>query len=539
MIETFFIGSGSSGPTLTPELVGGKAANLARLDRLGLRVPPALALGTSVWRDYVANGNRLPDTFREQIAAAMKRLEGATGLVFGGRTPLVVSVRSSPGTSMPGMLETVLDVGLNPDLVRGLIRRTGNAWLAWDGYRRLARSCGEVVNRAPSAEFDQLETMVLGQCGAHALDELDPVTMRSLALEEAALVNSRTTGMLPLDPLDQLVAAVAAVLQSWSAPRAAAYRRAMGIADDLGTGVLIQAMVFGNAGPRSGSGVGFTRNPSTGVDELFVDFAFNAQGEDVVSGRQVVHGAERLRSLLPDAYRELLLARRTLERGFLDMQDVEFTIEEGTLYFLQTRDAKRTPWAALQVAIDLVQDGLIRPEDALERLAAYDLDTISRSAVRAAGVARLAEGIPAVPGAVSGPLRLGNAPPDADEWRRAILVRRELATEDFPALVRASGLVTALGGRTSHAAVVARQLNTPCVVGCTGLEIDTTRRTCTIGGTRLYEGDVITIDGDTGVVYAGELPIITERPEALLTMVRAWRRERGERRSSGIPVANP
>jgi len=519
-VHTIGISRPASPPTA--RMVGNKAANLARLASLGLRVPPAIALETSVCREYVALG-RLPADFAAQLGDGLRELERATGLGLGGRCPLVLSIRSSPAVSMPGMLETVLDVGLTEATVQGLIRRTGDHWLAWDAYRRLVRSFGTVVCAVPDEVFDSVEHQHLGQSSARELGELDPLAMRDVARAQASVLQARTPRGLPPDPTEQVLMAVEAVLRSWSAPRAAAYRRMNGIDDDAGTGVLIQAMVFGNAGPRSGSGVGFTRNPATGGDELYVDFAFNAQGEDIVAGRHVVVDSALLPGVLPGIHRELVEARALLEREFLDMQDFEFTVEDGLLYFLQTRDAKRTPWAALRVAVDLVHAGLLDTETAMTRLLAYDLSAIERKVARpGVGQRCLAHGVPASPGTVTGAISLARDLPGRANDPPAILVRHDLATDDIRALSAAGALLTAVGSRTSHAAVVARQLNRPCVVGCTDLVVDEAARTCVLGGTLLHDGDSVTLDGDSGAVYLGAVPVITERPDALLETVRRW-----------------
>ena len=366
----FFIGQHEADEGLTPETVGGKAANLARIARLGLPVPPAVAVGTAVCRDYYEHGGLSSDV-QPAIAAAVRQLEAASGLTLGQRNPLLVSVRSSPTVSMPGMLDTVLNVGLTAAGVRGLIRRTGNPWLAWDAYRRLVGSYAETVLGLERQPFDRLTATRLAAADARAIQELDPISLRSLAGEAAGLLQALSGAPLPADPLEQILAAVEAVLRSWNSRRAREYRTLNGIGDGAGTGVLVQLMVFGNAGARSGSGVGFTRDPATGRDDMYVDFLFNAQGEDVVSGRQAVLDTALLPIVLPDVWSDLASAKAVLEREFLDMQDFEFTVSEGRLFFLQTRSAKRTPWAALQVATDLVRDGLIDPAIGLERLEAY------------------------------------------------------------------------------------------------------------------------------------------------------------------------
>lgn len=524
MSDIFFIGARQSDAGLTPALVGGKAANLARLDRLGLRVPPALAIATSVARDYGAHGTLAPE-FRTRLAGCVRQLEAATGQALGGREPLLLSVRSSPPASMPGILETVVNIGLTEPGVHGLIRRTGNPWLAWDAYRRLLRSFAETVFAADTRPLDALERDYCAAHGAASLQDLDPLELRDLTHEAAAWLHARGID-LPRDPIEQVTAAVEAVLRSWTTPRASTYRRMNGIPDDTGTGALVQAMVFGNAGARSGSGVGFTRSPATGSADLFVDFAFNAQGEDVVSGRVPLVDTSQLSDIMPTVYADLVAARSALEREFLDMQDFEFTVENGDLYFLQSRAGKRTAWAALQIAVDLVREGLISSDTALGRLRPYDLDRVERTTTEHPDEsARVAMGVPAGLGVASGGIVF-----DATRAQRlaeqapVLLVRPDLVTEDLAGIAAAAGVLTAVGGRTAHAAVVARQLGKPCVVGCPGLVIDESARTCTIGGRRLHEGDVVTIDGETGAVYLGVVGVMRERPIDALAAVSRWSR---------------
>jgi pyruvate,orthophosphate dikinase len=427
---------------------------------------------------------------------------------------------------MPGMLDTVLDVGVTEDGVASLIRRTGNPWLAWDAYRRLIRSFAATVYRLPGAPFDRLAAEIVARAGARSLQELDPVALRDLTQRSRKLLESLSPAPLPADPLDQLIAAVHAVFSSWQADKAREYRRLNGLSDDTGTGVLIQAMVFGDAGARSGAGVGFTRNPATGDDSLYVDFAFNAQGEDIVSGRCALTESAVLSDVLPEVWRELLAAKAALEREFLDTQEFEFTVEEGRLYFLQSRTAKRTARAAVQIASDLVRDGFIDVATALERVAAYDLKSIVTTVVRPrAGDVRLASAIPASIGVASGRVAF-----DVQRARElaadgpVILVRHELTTDDFGGLVVAAGIVTTFGGRTSHAAVLARQLGKVCLVGCRDLEISADARACVLGGRRLREGDTITIDGESGWIYADAVSARSEVSFDALAIVEEWRR---------------
>jgi pyruvate,orthophosphate dikinase len=516
------IGGRESDTPVGSDIVGGKAANLMRLHGLGLRVPPALALGTSLFTEY-ADAGTLPPSFRPALRDALRYLEQTGGATVGGRTPLLVSVRSSPPVSMPGMLETVLNAGLTPSGVSALIRRSGDPFLAWDSYRRFVRSYAEVVLGADAGVFDRAAAALLSRRGVDRLQDLDAASMRELARIHLESVETAVKLSIPEDPFDQIVGAVEAVLRSWRTPRAATYRRLNGIEDALGTGVLIQTMVFGNSGHRSGSGVGFTRDPSTGADSLYADFVVNAQGEDIVAGRHGVADAGALARLLPSVWLEIVEAKTTLEREFGDMQDFEFTVDDGQLYFLQTRSAKRTPWAALRVAIDLERAGVIDQATAARRLAAYDLDAIARSAIRPEpGDVVIAVGVPAGAGVATGAIVFDPARAQSRAQERVILVRTDVTTDDIAGMASAAGILTATGGRTSHAAVVARQLNKACIVGCQALKIDAASRSCRIGDRRLVEGDVITIDGDSGRVFSGTVPVIVERPDEDVALVRSW-----------------
>jgi pyruvate,orthophosphate dikinase len=521
-----FIGEGQSDVHLLVADAGVKAVNLARLDRLGLRVPPALVLNTALAQEFQATG-ALPAGFTVQLAASLRQLEDATGLTLDGPRPLLLSVRSSPVVAMPGMLETLLNVGLTEAGVHRLIRRTGNPWLAWDCYRRLARAFGEAENSFPSGEFDRLTADHLARAGARELQELDPISMRELACDSAALLRGAGPRPLPDDPVAQVVRAVELVLASWNAPHAREYRRICGVDERAGMAVLIEAMVLGNGGARSGAGVGFTRNPANGDDELYVDFVFNAQGDDVVSGRQAVHEAGALPEVLPDIWHELERVRSVLEGEFADMQDFEFTVEDGELYFLQTHHGKRTAWAAARIAVDLVRSGIVDPSTALQRLAPYDLTALVRRSV-SRDVARqpIARAIAAGPGVATGGVVF-----DVERARLlaasqpVILVRSGISSGDLPAIAAADGVVTAAGGRTSHVAVVARQLGKVCLVGCADLHVDDAMQACMLGSRALHEGDVITIDGDSGLIYAGPVDVVVDRPDEALAIIESWRRQ--------------
>jgi len=520
--ELYVIAPGAALPRGGAAEVGNKAWNLMRLAAAGLRVPPGFALPTHWCR-------KLKSDAAADLATPLRRgiawLEQTSGLGFGSpRRPLLVSVRSGAPVSMPGMLDTVLDIGLNRTTVEGVIRLTGNPRLAWDSYRRLVRGFGEVVTGLPADAFDAVTAEIAGADPPPG--GYDHLALRAVTLAMLDQYRALAGEPFPDDVHDQLARAAAAVFASWDAPKAVTYRRLNGIADDIGTAATVQMMVFGNAGGASGAGVGFTRDPATGERTLYVDFQFNGQGEDVVAGRNVLNDRTLLRRRLPLLTGELETGSRALETLFCDAQDFEFTLQSGTLYLLQTRSAKTTPWARLRIAVDLVTEGVITPAEALERLHGLDLDSIVRKRLAGTAGAPLASALIASPGVATGAIALT---PEAAErmagtGQKVILVRRDIATEDIAGLASAEGVLTAAGGRTSHASVVARQLGKVCLVGCTALGIDAARRQCRIGGRLLDEGETISLDGNAGQVFAGALEVVTERPERELAVIRDWRR---------------
>jgi pyruvate,orthophosphate dikinase len=524
-----FILPGAPAPAeASAETLGNKAFGLLRLARLGLAVPPAFVLGTALCRQYFEDGGRLPDDIRDVLAYGIGRLEAATGQSFGSlRRPLLVSVRSGAAVSMPGMMETILNIGLGEKSARGLLRTTGNPRLVRDCYRRLLRDFAEVVRGAAPQPFDALIERECAREGLAGAGELDGASLGRIIEESHALTRALTGDDFPQDPMAQLLAAVEAVFQSWNSEKARNYRRLNGIADSAGTAVTVQTMVFGNAGSDSGAGVGFTRDPATGANTPYLDFLFNAQGEDVVAGRHAVLDAGVLRQRLPAVAAELGRVRTLLETEFRDMQDFEFTVEHGRLFLLQTRNGKRTPWAALKIAVDLVHEERISPQEALERLDKLPLDRLERQRLAEGAEAKLlGTAVPASIGVAIGEIVLDpkRAAERAAEGRRVILVRADISTADIEGLAAAAGVLTTAGGRTSHAAVVARQLGKVCLVGCTALRVEPAERRCRLGAEKLQEGEILTLDGDNGRIYRGELPIIRERPVAELAEVAAWRR---------------
>jgi pyruvate,orthophosphate dikinase len=514
--EVYLIGS-KLAPRGTPdqapasaETVGFKAFNLLRMADLGLPVPPAFVLGTHYCRDAQA---RETATSSVVWGPGLKELERATGQRFGDvRLPLLISVRSGAPVSMPGMMDTLLNVGLCNTTVAGLLRQTGNPRLVWDTYRRLVASYGELVAGVSSEIFETEYAAFAGTRDEHGLDfaELRELTHRCLATYERAVGQP-----FPQDPQIQLAGAIGAVLGSWQSPRACAYRSQCGISAAIGTAVTVQAMVFGNAGGRSGAGVGFTRNPVSGEPTLWVDFLFNAQGEDVVSGRRSARGHEELAHTMPTVWEALRDAAAQLERAFGDMQDLEFTVQDTRLYILQTRSGKRTPQAAARIALDLLDEEVISADLARERTAALMPAALVRMHIAATGdkpLTPLAHAASASNGVAVGEIVLDEARARTRHAAGAsvVLVRRDAETDDIAALEVAAGLLTQRGARTSHAAVVARQLGKVCLVGCTALRLDESARTLQIGDAVMHEGDEVTLDGNDGAIYAGAARIVVE-----------------------------
>ena len=455
--------------------MGFKAFNLQRMAAAGMPVPQAFVLGTDWCRLHQRDGDAARPILHAALGEWTRRLEQACGLAFGGeRKPLLVSVRSGAPVSMPGMMDTVLNIGLCDRTVRGLLRLTGNPRLVWDSYRRLVQQYAEIVHGADPAAFDELAAAAVAQAGVASARELDFEALAKLAADDVEAFADATRTPFPQDPRETARGGHPGGVRVLALGARPGDRRLHRIDDSLGTAVTVQRMVFGNAGGTSGSGVGFTRDPATGENRLYLDFLFNAQGEDVVSGRHPVTDTDRLPVALPEVAQRLEELRHTLEATFRDAQEFEFTVQDGRLYLLQARTAKRTPWAALRMAVEQVREGLATPAQALARLDGIDLAAIERRRVADEGEVALASAQPASIGLAVGAIALDSKACKrlAAKGRPVILVRNDTSTEDIAGIAAAAGVLTARGGRTSHAAVVARQMGKVCLVGCAALRVD-------------------------------------------------------------------
>jgi pyruvate,orthophosphate dikinase len=501
-------------------LLGGKGANLAEMTRIGLPVPPGFTVTTEVCTYYYANKRTYPASLQAQMEAGVKNMEKIMGTQFGATSgmPLLVAVRSGARDSMPGMMDTILNLGLNDESVNALAKATGNARFAWDCYRRFIQMYGDVVlgvQKREGEDHEPFETIIeefkhkkyKGDVEDSALTAED---QQELVKQFKALVKARTGKVFPHSPWEQLNGAAGAVFSSWMNDRAIVYRRKYNIPAEWGTAVNVQAMVFGNTGEKSGSGVAFTRNPANGVDEFYGEFLINAQGEDVVAGVRTPEPVIKLKAVMPQSYAQLMKVRQTLEKHFKDVQDIEFTVQEGKLYMLQTRNGKRTAAAALKFAADMVKEKLIdwetaimrNPADQLEQLLAPIFDVAEVKKAKA-----IATGLPAGPGAATGKIYFNadRAVIAAEKGEKVLLVRIETSPEDLRGMIAAEGILTARGGVSSHAALVARQMGKVCVCGAAAVSIDYDKKTTTIAGHTFKEGDFLSIDGTAGTVYAGQI----------------------------------
>jgi pyruvate,orthophosphate dikinase len=524
----YFGGGKAEGSAEMKMLLGGKGANLAEMTNLGLPVPPGITITTEVCREYFELGQKFPEGMWEQVLEGLRKIEQEMGKKFGDKdNPLLVSVRSGAPVSMPGMMDTILNLGLNDETVEGLAKSTGNERFAWDSYRRFIQMFGNVVMGIPHEKFEEILEEKKKEVGAKQDVDLTAEDLKDVVKRYKELVKRETGRDFPQDPYEQLRMAIKAVFDSWNNPRAIKYREINKIPEDYGTAVNIVAMVFGNMGETSGTGVAFTRNPSTGENVFYGEYLKNAQGEDVVAGirtpqpltkSQKTSGEQTsLEEEFPEVYEQLLKIRDILEKHYRDMQDVEFTIENGRLWMLQTRAGKRTARAAVKIAVDMVKEGLITKEEAILRIDPYLINQLLHPMLdeedrkRAIEEGRLiAKGLPAAPGAVSGKVVFSadEAVELAEKGEKVILVRHETSPEDIHGMHAAEGILTARGGMTSHAAVVARGMGKTCIVGAESIHVDYEKEEFRVGDVVVKKGDVITIDGSTGEIFHGELRTI-------------------------------
>jgi len=515
----------ADGTAAMKDILGGKGAGLAEMTTIGIPVPPGFTIASNLCLHYLES-HQFPKRLQAQVENALQRLETATGKHLGdGGNPLLVSVRSGAAVSMPGMMETILNLGLNDTTVEGLTQQSGNPGFAWDSYRRFVQMYGSVVFDLSKRPFEQVLEGYKQRSGVERDIDLPVEEMKAVVHRFKELVRAESGREFPTEPLDQLWGAIAAVFESWNTRRAIDYRKLHDIPDSMGTAVNIVAMVFGNLGEDSGTGVTFSRDPSTGDQQLYGEYLLNAQGEDVVSGSRNPLPITTLKERLPHAYQELERVARTLERHFRDVQDMEFTIERGNLYMLQTRRAQRSGHAAVRIACDMVDEGLISEQEAVARIPPNDLNQLLHPTIDPnSRVDLLTTGLPASPGAACGTVVF-----DADQAERlgragqsVILVRRETSPEDFHGMVTARAILTARGGMTSHAAVVARGMGKPCVAAAQALIVDEKENRFSVNGRGVGEGDWITVDGSTGKVFAGQAALIAPELSGNFNRLMGW-----------------
>jgi pyruvate, orthophosphate dikinase len=526
----YFFGAGKAeGDSEMKDLLGGKGAGLAEMTRIGLPVPAGFTITADCCDYYFKHGRKFPKSLKAEVKKNLARLERATKRKLGdARNPLLVSVRSGAARSMPGMLETILNLGLNPHSVEALAQITKNERFAWDAYRRFVQMYSTVVMGLSKDELEARLRAMQAKRGFQDDALVDAGGWKELVADLKNYFKEKTGKKFPEDPEEQLWGAIAAVIESWMAEKAVTYRRVEHITGLLGTAVSVVQMVFGNLGENSGTGVCFTRDPSTGDKKFYGEFLANAQGEDVVAGIRTPMRLDDMAKRMPRVYKQLVKVRTLLERHYHDMQDIEFTVEEGTLYILQTRTGKRTPAATFKMAVDMAEEGLIGKEEAIERVKAEDIErlfypVIDPSVNRAELAKRMVtSGINAVPGAATGRavFTAHEAEQMALEGGKVILIRRETSPEDVGGMFVAQGIVTATGGKTSHAAVVARGWGKCCIVGCSQLKIDYATKTASANGQLVHQGDWLTLDGSDGLVFKGQVKLSTPKlPEAFTTLL--------------------
>lgn len=516
----------SEGNAKMKNLLGGKGAGVSEMMAAGLPVPPGFTITTDCCNEYYRVGKKFPEGMWEQALENLKKVEADMGKKFGDpKNPLLVSVRSGARLSMPGMMDTVLNLGLNDDTVKGLIASTGNERFAYDALRRFIQMFGKIVLEMDSSKFEHILESYKEKKGAKLDTDLDAATLKEIANDFYALVKKEKGIDFPQDPMDQLKMAIEAVFASWNGPRAVYYRNFNKIPHDLGTAVNVQTMVFGNMGNTSGTGVAFTRNPSTGEKKLYGEYLLNAQGEDVVAGIRTPHPIADMAKELPEVAKQFNEIALKLENHYRDVQDMEFTIENGKLFMLQTRTGKRTAQAAVKIAVDMVGEKLITKQEAISRVEPIHIDQLLHRRIDPkAKVEVIAKGLAASPGAASGEVVF-----DADECeklsktgRKLILVRIETNPDDVHGLITSQGVLTARGGMTSHAAVVARGIGKPCVAGCEMIKVDLEKKEFSVNGLTIKEGDIISINGSTGEVILGAVPMIEPEMSGELKTLLEW-----------------
>ena len=509
-------------------LLGGKGANLCEMTNIGLPVPPGLTVTTEACTEFYEQGKKLTDEIINQIEANLSILEEQTGKKFGDiDNPLLVSVRSGAAFSMPGMMDTILNLGLNDNTVEGMANKTGNKRFAYDSYRRFIQMFGDVVLEIPKVKFDNALENAKEEKGYKFDTELTADDLKILVDEFKEIYKKETKTEFPQEPENQLLMAVEAVFRSWNNQRAITYRNLYDIPHNLGTAVNVQSMVFGNMGDTSGTGVAFTRNPSTGEKKVFGEFLINAQGEDVVAGIRTPLSIDKLNEVMPEIYNQFIEAAHTLEQHYKDMQDIEFTIEEGKLYFLQTRNGKRTADAALRAAVEMVEEGLITKKEAVMRVDPRSLDQLLHPKFDQADLEKsvpIAKGLPASPGAATGKIYFtaDEAVAAVQRGEDAILVRKETSPEDIEGMNMAKGILTSRGGMTSHAAVVARGMGKCCVAGCESINVNEASKIMTVKGETYTEGDYISLDGSTGSVYKGKIKTVEANISGNFSKLMEW-----------------
>ena len=523
-----FVYSFNEGSKDMRELLGGKGANLAEMTKIGLPVPFGFTVTTEACNRYYEEHQEIEEGILEEIRQKMEELENVTGKKFGDReNPLLVSVRSGSVFSMPGMMDTILNLGLNDETVLSLCRLTENARFAYDSYRRFIQMFGDVVLEIPRSEFESVFDRQKRESGAEFDVDLSAEDLKAVITDYKAVVRRATGRDFPQEPGQQLIEAIKAVFRSWNNERAILYRRLNNISDKLGTAVNVQSMVFGNMGDTSCTGVAFTRNPATGEEELFGEFLINAQGEDVVAGIRTPNPIGEMAESFPDVYRDFERIADVLEKHYKDMQDMEFTVENGKLYMLQTRSAKRTAVSAVKVAVDMAAEGLISREEAVSRIDPEQIDQLlhpnfDAEAEKKAQV--LTRGLPASPGAATGKIYFfaADAERAAARGEKAILVRQETSPEDLAGMVAAEGVLTARGGMTSHAAVVARGMGKCCVAGCSEIAVDEEKKMLSIGTEIFREGDFLSLNGSHGIVYRGEIATVSPEFSDDFATIMSW-----------------